>query len=152
MESNEEKPVLKYDNIVVSPRGLAEAHGKKVVIFVPAPEIERVTLKFGRAEHNPIVSIGIGIILAAVGIFGLYLLSSGKGNRYDLGMVAMGIIGGSLIFDALKRRYFLEVEKKKGMCRLVFSKRAKQSDIEELCNKMRTVYKYEIKDLANPVL
>src|SRR5580692_5705573 len=110
MPPTEEKPVLKYDNIVVSTRGMAEVHGKKVVIFVPAAEIDRVTLKFGRAEHNPMASLCIGGVLALVGIYGLIVFITGKkGNRYDLGLMALGIIGGSLIFDTLKQRYFLEI-------------------------------------------
>jgi hypothetical protein len=151
MPSTEEKPVLKYDNIVVSSRGMAEVHGKKVVIFVPAAEINRITLKFGRAEHNPVVSICIGAVLALVGIFGLIVFFTGKkGNRYDLGLIALGIIGGSLIFDALKQRYFLEIDKKNDMRRLVLSKKAKKEDIDELCNKIRTIYKFEIADDVRP--
>lgn len=151
MPSTEEKPVLKYDTIVVSTRGMAEVHGRKVVIFIPASEINRITLKFGRAEHNPIVSIGIGAVLALVGIFGLIVFFAGtKGNRYDLGLIALGIIGGSLIFDALKQRYFLEIDKKNDMRRLVLSKKAKRSDIDEFCNKVRTIYKYEIADDVRP--
>jgi hypothetical protein len=147
MPSNEEKSVLKYDNIVVSPRGMAEAHGRKVVIFVPAADINRVTLKFGRTEHNPIASICVGAAFAAVGIFGLVLFFvRHKGNRYYLGLVTLGIIGGSFIFDALKQRYFLEIDKKNDTRRLVFSKNAKKNDLDDFCNKIRTIYKYEIKD------
>lgn len=147
MPSNEEKPVVKYDNIVVSSRGMAEAHGRKVVIFVPAAEINRITLKFGRPEHNPIISIGIGAVLALVGIFGLIVVFVGKKhNRYAFGLVALGIIGGSLIFDALKQRYFFEIHKKNDTRRLVLSKNARKSDIDEFCNKVRATYKYEITD------
>jgi hypothetical protein len=149
METTEEKPVLKYDTIVVSQRGMAEVHGKKIILFVPAAEIDRVRLKFGRSEHNPIVSVSIGILLALVGVFGLIVFFTGKkGNRYDLGLVALGIIGGSLIFDALKQRYFLEVIRKNDVCRLVLSKDAKKNDVDELCNKIKTIYKYQITDDA----
>lgn len=147
MASTEEKPVLRYDNIVISPNGMAEAHGRKVVIFVPAVDIESVTLKFGRPEHRPLLSIIIGAILVLVGIFGLIDFFFGKkANRYVLGLVAFGIIGGSLIFDAFKQRYFLEIKTKKDSRRLVFSKEAARSDIADLCNKARTVYQYQITD------
>jgi hypothetical protein len=146
MPPNNEKEVLKY-NIVVSPRGMAEAHGKKAVIFVPASEINRITLKFGRAEHRPIVSISIGAVLALVGLFGLDIFFTGKkGNRYDLGLVALGIIGGSLIFDALKQRYFLDVEKNKDSARLIFSKNAERNGVGDFCKKIKDVYGYSITD------
>jgi hypothetical protein len=149
MPSNDEQTTLKYDTIAVTPRGMAETHGKKIVIFVPAGEINRVTLKFGRAEHRPVVSLTIGILLALVGVWGIIAcLNPAKENRYYLGLVALGIFGGSIIFDTFKKRYFLEVEKKIDMCRLVFSKKAQKSDINDFCNKVRTTYKYEITDAA----
>jgi hypothetical protein len=146
-QTKEEKPVLKCDNILVSPRGIAETHGNKAVIFVPATEIEGITLKYGRAEHRPILSLSIGVVFALVGVFGLVeFFLAPRGYRYELGMVAFGIIGATLIFDALKERHFLEVNKKKGMCRLVFSKKAQKKDVDDFCSQVRSIYKYQIEE------
>lgn len=147
MQNEIEKPVLKCSNIVVSARGLAETHGKKIVIFVPAGEIGRITLRFGRAEHSPIFSVTVGAALGLVGVWGLikFFLAPG-GYRYELAMVVLGIIGGSMIFDTFRERYFFEIDKKQGMCRLVFSKNAQRRDIDELCDKIRTVYQYQVSD------
>jgi hypothetical protein len=143
----EEKPTLRCDNVLVSPRGMAETAGKKIVIFVPTDDIERITINFGRSDHRPIISISIGIIFALVGVFGLVeFFVATRGYRYELGMVAFGLIGGSLIFDALKKRYFFEVYKKKGTCRLVLSKHAQKTEIQDFCQKIRVIYKYDIKD------
>jgi hypothetical protein len=115
----DEKPILKYDNILVSSRGMAEIHAKKVIIFVPAVEIDRIMLKYGRSDHRPILAMSIGIILALFGVFGLIeLVEAPGGIRYELAMLAFGLVGGSMIFDTLKQRFFFEVQKKKGMCRL----------------------------------
>jgi hypothetical protein len=144
MQSADEKPVLKCDNIIVSSCGITEADGNKVIVFVPANEIERVTLKFGRSEHHPIVSLSIGIILALIGLFGLVeIFLATRGWRYEIGMMLLGAIGGSLIFDTLKQRYFLEVHKKVGMSRLVFSKSAQKSAIENFCKEVKAVYKFD---------
>jgi hypothetical protein len=149
MLSSETKETLKCDNLVITPRGIAETSGKKIVIFVPAGEIERITVKHGRADHRPILSLSIGIIFSLVGIFGLVeLVLATRGYRYELGMVAFGIIGVSLIYDALKQRYFLEVQSRKDTRRLVFSKQVQRSDIHEFCNRVRTVYQYDITDAA----
>ena len=148
MESSEEKPVLKCDNLLVSPRGIAEVHGKKIVIFVPATDIGHVTLKFGRSDHRPVVSLSIGILMALVGLFGLieFVFINMRGYRYEIGMMLFGAIGGSIIFDTLKERYFLEIDSKAGPRRLVFSKQVQRKDIDEFCNKVRTVYNYQITD------
>jgi hypothetical protein len=145
MPPSTETPVLKCDNLVVSSRGIAEAHGKKVIIFVPAAEIGRISLKFGRAEHRPIASLVFGSVLTLLGVFGLVeMFLAPKGIRYELGMVAFGVIGASLIFDALKERYFLEVSKNQAIRRLVFSKQAQLKDIREFCGQVRAIYKHDI--------
>jgi hypothetical protein len=147
MQSANEKPVLKCDNIIVSSRGITEADGRKVIVFVPANEIERITLKFGRSEHRPIVSLSIGIIFALIGLFGLVeIFWATRGWRYEIGMMLLGAIGGSIIFDTLKQRYFLEVNKKSGITRLVFSKAAQKVEIQDFCGKVGTIYKYEVTD------
>ena len=147
MKSLEAKETLKCDNIVVSPRGIAEISGKKIVVFVPATEIERITVKHGRSDHRPVLSLSIGIIFILVGSYGLVeLILATRGYRYELGMVAFGIIGGSLIYDALKERYFLEVNGSKDTHRLVFSKQVQKSDIHDFCIKIRTSYNYDVTD------
>jgi predicted RNA-binding Zn-ribbon protein involved in translation (DUF1610 family) len=119
----DDKPILKYDNILVSSRGKAETHAKKVVIFVPAVEIDRITLKYGRSDHRPILTMSIGTALTLFGVFGLIELAEApRGIRYELGMGAFGLVGGSMIFDTLKRRLFFEVQKRKA-CADWFSQR-----------------------------
>jgi len=145
MQPTEENQSLRCDNIVVTPRGIAETCGKKIMIFVPATEVERITLKYGRSDHRPVFSLSVGVIFALVGVFGLIeFIIATRGYRYELGMVAFGIIGGSLIYDALKQRYFLEVQSSKGTRRLVLSKKAQISDIRTFCQSVRTIYKYDI--------
>jgi hypothetical protein len=147
VQSANEKPVLKCDNIIVSSRGITEADGKKVIVFVSANEIERITLKFGRSEHRPIVSLSIGIIFALIGLFGLMeIFWATRGWRYEIGMMLLGAIGGSIIFDTFKQRYFLEVNKKSGVSRLVFSSAAQKVEIQDFCSKVGTIYKYEVTD------
>jgi hypothetical protein len=87
----------------------------------------------------------LGIIFALMGIYGLaeFILAP-RGFRYEMGMVFFGFVGGVLIFDAIKKRYFLEVHKSKGDCRLIFSKDAQLTDIQDFCKKIRTIHQYKI--------
>jgi hypothetical protein len=145
--SKDEKPVLKCDNIVMAPRGIAETYGRKLGVFVPAAEINRITLKYGKSEHRPMVSLVLGGSLALIGIAGIVLFCiTPAGFRYELAMLFFGVIGGSIVFDTMKVRYFLEVEGSKGINRLVFSKNAKKDEIDRFCNNVRTSYKYHVSD------
>jgi len=145
MENTEARQKLRCDTILVTPQGIAETCGKKAVIFVPAAEIQSLTLKYGRPDHRPIFTVSLGVVFALIGVFGLVeFIIAPRGYRYELAMVAFGIIGGSLIHDALKQRYFIEVQSAKGPRRLVFSKHAQRNDLQTFCQNIRTTYKYDI--------
>jgi len=148
MQTADAAPILKCQNIVVTPRGLAEGDGRKAILFVPAAEVNRIVLKYGNPEHRPIVSLLIGGVLGLLGLAGLVeLLLSPRGYRYESGMIFFGLVGGSLIFDATKKRYFLEVHKTKGDCRLIFSRRASRTEVQNFCEKVRSAYKYDISEI-----
>jgi hypothetical protein len=145
MQAEQSLPILKCKNIVCSPRGLAEADGNKVVVFVQAAEVDYIILKHGRPEHRPVVSLSIGAIFTVIGFYGLAeLILAPRAWRYELGMMFFGFVGGSIIFDVLKQRHFLEVQKIKGNSRLVFSKATPLAEIRDFCEKVRAIYKYKI--------
>jgi hypothetical protein len=145
--NSEGQPILRFDNVVVSPDGISEVHDNQVVIFVPTDQVDRITLKFGRSDHRPLATICIGLGMAVIGIVGLIgFILSPKGFRYELGMAACGLIGGSLVFDTLKQRFYFEIEKKQGVGRLIFSKHAQKEAVREFCVQIRSAYGYEITD------
>ena len=149
MKSTEAKPVLRYDNLLVSTRGFSEVHGKKLILFIPAAEIEHLELKFGRSEHRPLVSLATGLVFMLIGVFGLaYLFWAPRAFRYELAMMVFGVIGGTIIFDVLKQRYFIEIRRPKGLGRLVFSKNAQPAGLRDFCRQVETVYGYRIKDIS----
>ena len=147
MQTTDATPILKCRNVVVSQRGLAEGDGRKAIVFVPSGEVKRIVLKYGNPEHRPIVSLVIGGFLGLLGLAGIVeLFLAPRGLRYELGMIFFGLIGGSLIFDATKKRYFLEVHKTKGDCRLIFSGQASRQEVQDFCEKVRNAYKYDISE------
>ena len=121
MQTTDAAPILKCQNVVASPRGLAEGDGRKAIVFVPAAEVNRVVLRFGNPEHSPIVSLAIGSILALLGLAGLVeLFLATRGWRYETGMIFFGLIGGSLIFDATKSDIISKCIKPKAISALSF--------------------------------
>src|SRR5262249_40463974 len=117
--------------------------------FVPTGEIESVVLKFGRSDHRPVFSISIGIVLALVGVAGVVeFFRAMRGYRYELGMMAFGVIGGSMIFDTLKERYYFEVRGTRGMSRLILSKGVQRAEVEDFCNNVRILYGYQVTKAA----
>lgn len=130
---------------------MQEADGNALIQLVPRADIDRVVLRFGGAEHRPIVSLTLGVVLSSVGLVGLLFLFTGIPARVKLGMIAFGAVGGSVLFDTAKKRYFFEVHGKKGMRRLVFSRKATLSEIRTFCAKIQAEFPLPlIEDAALP--
>jgi len=145
MNTSENSPALRYDNILASSRGLTETQSKKVVLFIPKSDIARIDLKFGRSSHRPLLTLILGAIFVPIGLYGIIdFFLRPAGLRYEMGMAAFGLIGGSLIFDTLKKRYFFEVCHSKGISRLVFTKKADLQSILEFCAKATDVHGYQM--------
>jgi hypothetical protein len=147
MSPSENPAVQRYDNLLASARGLTETHGKKVVLFIPKADITRIDLRFGRSGHRPLLTFLLGAILVPIGIYGVVdLFLRPAGLRYEMAMAAFGLIGGSLIFDTLKQRYFLEVSHGGEISRLIFSKNAAQGQVREFCARATETHGYAITD------
>jgi len=151
MDEPENTPSLKYDNLGASTRGLAEIHRNKIVLFARANQIESIFLKFGHSSHRPVLSSIVGIIFLPIGLYGLVeCLFAPAGFRYEIGLIALGIIGGSLIHDTLKKRFYLEVHHRSEVSRLICSRHATREGITDFVAKIQAAYQYKITNkLAN---
>ncbi|CAN5828501.1 hypothetical protein BH09VER1_BH09VER1_42200 [soil metagenome] len=136
---------LRYDNLGASARGLAEIHRDKIVLFARAADIDQVLLKFGHSSHRPILTSALGLLFIPIGAYGLIeCLFSPAGFRYEIGLIALGIIGGSLIYDTLKKRYFLEVHHRKEISRLICSRHATRQGVTDFVARIEAAYQYKI--------
>jgi len=147
MVPSQNATVQRYDNLLASARGLTETHGKKVVLFIPKADITRIDLRFGRSGHRPLLTLLLGTILVPIGVYGVVdLFLRPAGLRYEMAMAAFGLIGGSLIFDTLKQRYFLEVFHGRETSRLIFSGNATQEQVRAFCARAAETHGYAITD------
>ena len=149
MQSTTDTGILRCDNLAVSARGITETDRNKVVVFVPSEEIDHVELRFGRSAHHPLASLAMGAAFVAAGLWGLvHLMVAPAGFRYEAAAAALGMIGGAIVFDVLKQRYFFEIHRRNGIRRAVFSKNAEMQKIQEFCRQIMAVHKYQIRDLS----
>lgn len=145
MDASENTLSLKYDRLGASARGLAEIHRNKIVLFARASQIEEILLKFGHSSHRPVLTAIVGLIFVPIGLYGLIeCLFSPAGFRYEIGLIALGIIGGSLIYDTLKNRFYLEVHHRKTVSRLICSRHATREGIIDFVAKIEKAYQYKI--------
>src|SRR5258708_26694582 len=103
----EEKIV--YLTVQISPKGISEVHGGRTVVFISKPDIQSIKLAIGSGAERPVLQVGLGVLLAAVGTCGLIPLCSGNTAviRYEIGFIFFGLMGVWLIWETLKKQTFL---------------------------------------------
>jgi hypothetical protein len=143
---------LQHEGILVSERGVFEVQSGKQIGGVERPQIAQIRVAYASAAYRPILETIVGVVLAAAGIWGVWLcLQSLKGFRYDAALLVMGVLGAAILWDVLKRRYVLFVTARDGrLHKLSFSVTAYPADIELFLQKVHQTFGLEIQsDVAD---
>jgi hypothetical protein len=100
-----------YLNLRASEKGLSEFHKSTLVVFIPRHRIENVQVEFGPRAERPLLQIGLGIALVALGIAGLLMAVNGglRGIYWGLGCLMFGGIGLICLYEALRKGHYLRV-------------------------------------------
>jgi hypothetical protein len=101
---------LECGNIVVSDQGVFEVQGRKLIVAVMMPDIQRIRFAYTSGANRPVLEGVVGAILVVLGIKGVLLCwESMKGFRYYVVLVVLGVLGAAMLWDVIKRRYILHV-------------------------------------------
>jgi hypothetical protein len=106
-----DKRQLLYLNMAVSEQGITELSGNQRVVFIPKEQIQSIEIRFGSQAERPLVQGIAGLALIGLGIVGLSLMATGSLDviRWGLGFFVFGGLGAWLLWEVLKRGYYLWV-------------------------------------------
>jgi hypothetical protein len=137
---------IECENILVSERGVFEVQAGKQIDGVTRRDIEAIRVGYASAANRPILEGIIGAALSVLGIKGILLCYvSLKGLLHYVILIVLGVIGASMLWDVLKRRYVLYVRARTGRThKLSFSVGAYPADIEIFFKKVRERFGLEI--------
>ena len=122
------------NNVRVSVQGFAELNGSQINVSVRRDEIRGLIVKFGRQSEHPLRQIAFGIVLTGLGVFPIYhLLAAAEPvvSVLELTMLVFLIVGGWVIFSALRSGWYLEVELETDSRKLAFTPRPTDIELEE---------------------
>jgi hypothetical protein len=141
---------IRYLTIEVGARGIAELQDRGRPVFVPRQEIRRIALERGIPAERPIAQILVGVaclLAGAVCFFFLlgWILMGGVTSRYlpAGGGVAL-VFGFWVIWTAIRPAYFLRVEAKGDVRKLVFHGTVEHREIERLLRRANRTWDYGI--------
>jgi hypothetical protein len=141
-----EQPALFYLTLKISAEGLSEISEGRSVVFLPKADIERIELIRGSGAERPGLQIGLGSLLALLGLCGFIPLLSGNLVlfRYEIGFTFFGLIGVWMIWEALRRRTFLLVLTRSDKRKLFLHGKVETKPLVEFLEAARTSFGFNI--------
>jgi hypothetical protein len=142
---------IEYSGIRISEALIAELDGPRLLVTVKRSNIERVTLRRGWQSRRPFLVLLFGAGLFVIGLFPIrvilrWLLHGGEIHGALLVIAAFLLVFGVwVVYDSLRRGFFLRIEGPQGRQKLCFGRRAVRRDIHEfLCQaEERFGYQFE---------
>src|SRR5436853_1274209 len=136
---------FKCGNVIASDRGIIETDQGRQVQLVPQKTITNITLRFGCPARRPILEMVMGGALGAIGGFGGFnLCTNFKAWRYDIGLIALGCLGASMIYDVTKKAFYLRVATESDYFKITFSKNVQRAEVEAFCAEIQKRWNYNV--------
>lgn len=102
---------VRFLNIVVSEKGLSEFAGNRRVVFIARDRVQLVEIKHGLQAERPLLQGITASLLLLLGTVGAFVLTDGglAALRWGLGFLFFGALGAWLLWESLRRGYYLRV-------------------------------------------
>lgn len=143
-----EIPFLEFDGIRFEKEKISNIQDGRAFLQTKRPDIALVYIKHGFLAHRPILQSIFGVTLILPGIYALYYsilsLINGAFSRYQICFAFLFFLGLWIVYDALKRGYYLEIQLKTGYTKMTFHKKKSKSELNQLIKEVKNKIGYEI--------
>ncbi len=125
---------IQFSSIRVSSDCIDEVDRHLVAVSISKTEIKRIELRYGIGSERPAIQLLLGLVFFGIGCFflvDLVLWLFWGGTAYDVEALAIGLIplGGWLMCNAVRKKYFLFIHLASDRRKLVFKGKFEQSDL-----------------------
>jgi len=98
--------------------------------------VRRVSLHHGIQAQHPMLLLAVGFTLVAFLAWPIlrlldFLEHGGSISSYDFYVGALALLGGWLVYDTIKKGWFLELELERGTTKLAFDRGAEPEGLKE---------------------
>lgn len=141
---------IEYAHIRICNEFIEELDGGRRLIAVQRSGIERVELRWGWRSQRPFIQMLFGTVLSVLGMFPSVIVLRwllGGGTLHWIVLALAGFLllfGGWVMYDSLRRGYFLAVEGQKGRKKLCFARAADRQQIEAFLREAQRRFGYEV--------
>src|SRR5689334_20319837 len=123
---------IEYSGIRISDTHMAELDGHRPLVAVKRSDIERVTLRRGWQSRRPLLQLLFGAGLSVIALFPILatLRWLQFGGRIHVGWpfaaAFITVVAAWVMYDSLRRGFFLAIEGPRGRQKLCFGRRAER--------------------------
>ena len=119
---------IEFAGVRFEPDRVIELDGAQVMVNVPRSDIRRIALRHGFYSAHPVIQVGAGIVLTAIGILPTmhlshWLVQGGTFYGPEAFLVSFVFLGPWLVYDATKRGPHLDVQTTAGRRKLILDKK-----------------------------
>ena len=147
-----EKGGVRFSNQEIAEVDVSNPRGRPV-LRIPRDRIQEIHLRWGVQASRPLVQLilGGGFLGAACFIQGSMLWEWFRHGgvihvEVVVGLAVLGLVGGWLLFTALRRGFYLAVRTNSAQEKVRFDRRVSREEIELFLNEARRRFGYEILD------
>ena len=138
---------IEYGGIRISAEAIAELDGQRPMVIVKRTDFVRVRLDRGWHSNHPFIQVVFGGILMAIGLIPIpiiyqWLLHGGTLHMVLVWLLFLLLFGGWVVFDGLKRGFFLAVEGTNFRKKLCFDRGVSLAEIEEYLQAAEQLFGY----------
>lgn len=141
-------PII-YSGVLINDESVGQLEGNRITFSVPRCEIKGLEIARGSESKRPIIQSLFGLPLIGVGGWGVLVILGwfDEGGRLSLPLAmspVAAIIGGWMIFDAVRQRTLLWIETDSTTHRIAFSSSVGGAELEQFIEQASTELKCPI--------
>lgn len=138
-----------YCDVAFSADSIIELDNGRPLLVIPREQIQRSVVKHGFSALHPLLEGLFGSILLAIGVVPVVLTNIAailhpRLAKYAIYLLFVGFVGLLVLYSGLRRGYFLEMWTSKGRRKIVFSKKAGVTELEQTLKTVNESFGYGI--------
>lgn len=148
-DQNQPTEGIGYCGILFTPDAIRELDGRRTVTTVQRSAVITISLRYGFQARSPAVQTGCGLLLFAIGLFPVagiiqWLQQGGTMLIEAIMLTLLILFGGWIIYDSLRRGYYLQIQEDNASRKLMFTRRAKLPEIRSFLHQVHHAFAYDI--------
>ena len=139
---------VQFLNIILTEEGVGEVEDGRTIVFVPRDQIEMLEFRHGVQAERPAIQAVAGLLFSCLGALGISIFGRGGSFRLGAGCLVFGVLGVLLLWESLRRGYYLQAICRSDARKLVIRGSIKKAGVSDFVQDAAKLG-YHLRDCVN---